>query len=216
MQLTNPKTNETITSRFSSHAEAGEFLSSLVTAGEFGTGSRAEFPSSLLQALKGKYPISEGRAFWLHKLANDGAKKPQEPTATFNLAGLRNLFSKAAEKLKRPAIILTIPGTEDEVKVSLAGAGSRYHGQLMIAAPEFGSGIYYGRVDAEGNFFAGRSDSSPVRELLSALAVDPAATAAAHGHLTGACAFCRKALTDPRSLQVGYGKVCASKFGLAW
>lgn len=216
MKLTNPKTHEQIESRFSSDAEAGEFLSTLVSQGEFGTGSRAEFPSSLLQALGGKYPLSEGRAFWLHKLANEGGKKPQAASGTFNLAGLRNLFSKAAEKLKRPAIILTIPGTSEEVKVSLAGAGSRYHGQLMIAAPEFGSGIYYGRVDTEGNFFAGRSDSSPVRSLLSALAADPAATAAAHGHLTGACAFCRKSLTDPRSLQVGYGKICASKFGLAW
>lgn len=48
------------------------------------------------------------------------------------------------------------------------------------------------------------------------MAVDPEGTAAAYGHLTGACCFCRRALSDERSVSVGYGPVCADHFGLAW
>jgi hypothetical protein len=215
MKLTNPKTGQIIESGFADHRHAAEFLSSLVAAGEW-RGAAADFPKDLIEAVKrGKGTVSDGRAFWLHKLATEGKPKPTA-SGTFNLAGLRDLFAKASAKLKRPAIVLTIPGTGDEVKVSLAGPGSRYHGQLMIASPDFGSGVYYGRVTQEGEFFSGRSYSAAVRELLTDLANDPAATASRHGHLTGNCCFCRKALKDDRSTTVGYGPVCAARFGLSW
>jgi hypothetical protein len=133
----------------------------------------------------------------------------------FNLAGVMALFSKAAAKLKRPAIVLALPGTGEEIKVALAGPGSKFAGQLMIASPEFG-GAYYGRVAPTGEFFAGRSDSPAVRGLLTELATDAAACAAKHGHLTGRCAFCNRPLSDDKSTSVGYGPVCAEHFGLPW
>jgi hypothetical protein len=40
--------------------------------------------------------------------------------------------------------------------------------------------------------------------------------AAAFGHLTGQCVFCARELTDQRSIDVGYGPVCAGKNGLPW
>ena len=40
--------------------------------------------------------------------------------------------------------------------------------------------------------------------------------AAAIGHLTHHCCFCSLELTDGRSIDVGYGPVCASNNGLPW
>lgn len=40
--------------------------------------------------------------------------------------------------------------------------------------------------------------------------------AAAFGHLTGRCVFCTTALSDERSVSVGYGPTCADRHGLPW
>jgi hypothetical protein len=43
-----------------------------------------------------------------------------------------------------------------------------------------------------------------------------AAEAAAYGHTHGNCIACSRDLTDDRSLAVGYGPVCANKYGWPW
>lgn len=40
--------------------------------------------------------------------------------------------------------------------------------------------------------------------------------AAEFGHVTGACVFCGRKLTDERSISVGYGPVCAENQHLPW
>lgn len=40
--------------------------------------------------------------------------------------------------------------------------------------------------------------------------------AAEFGQLYGICMFCWSELTDERSIEVGYGPICASKRGLPW
>jgi hypothetical protein len=40
--------------------------------------------------------------------------------------------------------------------------------------------------------------------------------AAAFGHETGVCCFCSRGLTDERSVTVGYGPICAERYGLPW
>jgi hypothetical protein len=213
--LTNPKTNESIESVFDTHVEAAAALQLRLSASEW-TGQAAEFPSSLV-AFVARFGncVSEGRAFWLHKLASEGRNKPQpQASGVFNLSGLRSLFEKAASRLKRPAIVLSTQAGE-EVKVSVATDRSRYPGQIMVASPTYG-GAYYGRVSQDGEFFAGRNVNDEIRSLLSELSTDAAACAAKHGHLTGKCCFCNRALTDEKSTTVGYGPVCATNFGLPW
>lgn len=40
--------------------------------------------------------------------------------------------------------------------------------------------------------------------------------ATAFGALTGTCVFCSRKLTDERSIEVGYGPICAEREGLPW
>jgi hypothetical protein len=51
---------------------------------------------------------------------------------------------------------------------------------------------------------------------LSADTLTTAAQAAAFGKLVGRCCFCSHAIDTPESTAVGYGPVCASKYGLPW
>jgi len=48
------------------------------------------------------------------------------------------------------------------------------------------------------------------------LVADPEKVVSEYGNLSGNCFACHKQLTDDRSIRVGYGKVCAKKFGLRW
>ena len=53
-------------------------------------------------------------------------------------------------------------------------------------------------------------------EVLRRFADDPVGTARLFGRLTGQCCFCCKALSNPPSVNAGYGPYCASKYGLPW
>jgi hypothetical protein len=48
------------------------------------------------------------------------------------------------------------------------------------------------------------------------MATNPAAAGKAYGQRVGNCSFCSLPLEDGRSVHVGYGPVCAEKWGLPW
>jgi hypothetical protein len=156
--------------------------------------------------------------FWLHKLATDGAKRSGAnaivAAGKYDLAGLLNILNTAKSNgLKHPAVTLTTPKGV-EVKLAVAGDRSRYTGAVMVASSSYG-GPYYGRIMPEGGeFFPGKDFTPEIGTLLDRMAADPKGTAQAQGHLTGRCCFCRKVLDDAKSTALGYGPVCAKKFGL--
>jgi len=75
--------------------------------------------------------------------------------------------------------------------------------------------IYHGFIDLDGGFFP-RTEDKDVHDLLGTFDSDPAATASAYGRRTGRCCFCGRELTDGRSVAVGYGPICAPRYGLPW
>lgn len=128
------------------------------------------------------------------------------------------LFETASKNLKYPAIKLN---TADKKPVMLkpAGVTSKNNGAIYVSdGGPYGNNQYYGKITPEGNFQAkfGLSPEkvNPIKELLGELAIDPAGVAAKAGHMTGACCFCKKALTDPQSVKAGFGPICAKVWGL--
>ncbi len=209
MKLTNPKkAEETIESPFASNLEASTELHRLLSSGDM---RASAFASDILSASLHARGPSPSQQFWLHKLAMN-VRPAAVSTETVNLSGITQLFTRAGTKLKRPAVVLALPDG-DEMKVSVAGDKSRYAGQLMLAAPTFG-GAYFGRVDQSGAYFAGRSATSDSLNLLRRFAADPLTVAREHGHLTGKCCFCNRKLDNETSTALGYGPVCAVKWGL--
>ena len=157
--------------------------------------------------------LSEAKRYWLHALTAVESGPKHESGTRIALDGIMRMFSQASESLKLPAVRLNVEGLE--IKVSLAGPRSRYTGDIMVAAPKFGEG-WYGRIDTEGKFYPGRDITPAVRAALVRFSESPEEVAAEFGRLTGRCCLCNRALSDGRSVSVGYGPVCANRFGLAW
>jgi Family of unknown function (DUF6011) len=139
------------------------------------------------------------------------------PTPAVNrFANLYALFQYAvSQNLKYPKIKLQFEG--ETVVVKLAGAKSRYNGQLMVTNDAgYGSQLnkYFGRVDQNGAIVAGPALTAAIEGLLEEFATNPVEVATRYGKLTGNCMFCDKHLDDPTSVATGYGPVCAKKWNL--
>jgi hypothetical protein len=150
------------------------------------------------------------------------------PIQVGSLEGLVALFDRAAaSKVKGPGITqrkvkirLQLPDKK-RIVLDMAGPTAKAPGTLNVTdGRPFGENIWYGRVTRDGAFSASPraadADVVSITVLLAAMAADPAATAAAYGHATGNCCFCSIALTDKRSVDVGYGPHCADRMGLPW
>jgi hypothetical protein len=127
--------------------------------------------------------------------------------------------------LKYPSIEIRTPHGMPVV-LKLCGGKSRYPGSVNVTnGIKFGEpkAEYFGRIDEWGRPHGNLTTYRPadpiewgVVETLRRLAADPAAVAAEHGHATGRCCFCSRELTDPKSVQVGYGPICATRHALPW
>lgn len=82
----------------------------------------------------------------------------------------------------------------------------------------YGQSRYFGALDVDSaQLRRGRDRMSEEESMLWAeFSADPVKTAARSGHLSGRCSFCSRQLDDSRSVQHGYGPVCAEKFGMPW
>lgn len=186
------------------------------------------FAYSLIGAAEGR-GLTDKQAVWVRKMADRIANPMQARNAVQvgDVSGLLALFDKAAANgLKWPKLRIA---TEDGTILTLRRAGekSRHVGQVMVYTrgnqPMPGLSddrVYYGRVDHEGRFHPSQQASSAAIDqaipALVAMATDPAKAGKAYGQRTGHCAFCSLPLDDKRSVDAGYGPVCAENFGLPW
>ena len=145
-------------------------------------------------------------------------KAPAPEVKTENVGSFAEVIAmleKAAGHLKFPKIRFTVEGVP--VKVWKAGPNSKYPGKVMVAEnkPYSERGTFFGAIDAAGVFETSTASPAMVK-VLTALGSNPVGFASAFGRKTGNCCFCLKALTDERSVSVGYGPICAGHFGLPW
>jgi len=137
-----------------------------------------------------------------------------------NVLGVVELLKRAqANGLLYPKLWLAFADGCD-LRITVAGERSSTPGYLMLTdGKPFDSNQYFGRISLTGELEIGRNGharAAELAELLGRLAADPAKVAAEYGSLTGHCSFCRVRLSDARSIFVGYGRKCASKYGLPW
>jgi hypothetical protein len=174
-----------------------------------------KFAKSLMKAFaQGK--ASEKQEYWLGVLAerakNGGKPKlvERERVKIGEFTGIAKLFDEAKKHLKFPSI--TLAG----VKLSRAGEKAKVPGSINVLNTT--NKDWYGRILETGEFEKSPRTIVPEElvELLGHFAEHPAEVAGDHGKLTGRCAFCNLPLSDERSTEVGYGKICASHFNLPW
>ncbi|WP_374312484.1 DUF6011 domain-containing protein [Dongia sp.] len=178
-------------------------------------GRDAEFANSLLAQWAERGSLSEKQMHWVGVLVERAAvPAPVEPARsafTADLTQIRKLFEKAsAAGLKFPKIRLEVNGTA--IKLTPAPTTGRNPGFVYVHRLVDGEYRYAGKVSEVGTYYGHSGDG--VLAAIQALAADPASAAAAHGHTTGNCCFCARLLSDPTSVEVGYGPICAERFGL--
>lgn len=174
-----------------------------------------EFPQSLI-AQHERYGLTEKQWAWVDKLVEEAENPPPPPEPGPDLLGLYVLIGQAAERLKYPKIRLKT-SNYTPVVISRAGSRSKYEGALNITdGKPYGENRWFGRVNQDGEFIRSRACTDEVVDLLIKLAENPAKVASEYGRATGNCCFCAKSLTDERSVEVGYGPVCAENFSLPW
>jgi hypothetical protein len=152
------------------------------------------------------------------------ARQNPEARSVGDLSGITALFAKAAEHLRYPAIVLSVPGAVGVatlIRLSVAGERARVPGSITVTEGERGDDgrAWLGRVLLDGTYQpaqAANGRTEAITARLRAFAAEPAKVAADHGRLTGRCCFCNIALKDERSTAVGYGATCASHYGLPW
>lgn len=105
------------------------------------------------------------------------------------------------------------------VGFALAGKASKYAGQIMITdGAKWGKSKFFGRINLQGYLHL-----SPMGHNVAGLAAfvenfaaNPQNLGAVGGQANSYCCFCQTHIDTDESLSVGYGPVCAKKFGLPW
>lgn len=176
----------------------------------------AGFAQSLAGNLRTWGRLSDKQLQWVDTLTQRASAPAPAPTQQVNVQKIQDLFALAAQKLRRVKVALQAASGQ-RVVFTKAGPMSKYAGQILITdGGPFGANKFFGRIDANGDFFATRTADKDVQALVTEFADSPAETAGRYGRLTGGCSFCNHKLDDNRSLEVGYGPVCAKRFGLVW
>jgi len=140
------------------------------------------------------------------------ANRVKAPVTQLDGEGLTRimaLLTNASKHLSNPKIRLA--AQQLHMQLSLAGKASKNAGYIYVKG---GPDVYFGKISPEGKFFPVNTCPADVEGQLKAFAAEPEKTAAAYGKMTGCCCFCGRTLTDDRSTDVGFGPVCAERFGL--
>jgi hypothetical protein len=165
--------------------------------------------------------LSDKQLFWVNKLTEQ-ARNPMPalaPIAIGSMNGIIELFDRAKAHLKFPAIILSC--TSETLRITVAGPSAKFPGSVNVTSQERYDDRrrWFGRVHRDGRYEpSAKAEASAmvIAARLIEFALNPARVAAEHGRLTGRCCFCNLPLSDERSTNVGYGKICAKRYGLTW
>lgn len=187
-----------------------------------------DFATSLLQQFERKGTLSAKQWYWVRVLAGRtvppaqqaGSQPGSAPIEVGDFAGVVELFVQAKAHLKHPKIWLALPDGRPLV-LALAGPASSHAGWVSLTdGKPFGQNLFYGRVSPGGAWEMGKKVDEVlgdhVAELMHRLAANPTKVAQDFGKLTGNCCFCGSGLSAGKSTAVGYGPVCAKRWGLPW
>jgi hypothetical protein len=182
------------------------------------------FGQSLASQFKSKGSLSEKQWFWVTTLA-DRIETKGVPDFTDGLdadgsfIAIIELLAKAKTKIKSP----TIEFNSADMKATFKSAPSA--GKNPGSVYVYWAHSYAGKLDKDGVWSPTSAykkhgmmaeQGRKLEQFMAKFCADPVATAKEYGSASGRCCFCNKTLTDPTSMQVGYGAKCASNYGLKW
>lgn len=144
--------------------------------------------------------------------ARRAAEREQRDAAApaLDIAKIEEAFQSARDKaaakgVMAPKLLLRLAG----FKFSPAPATGSNAGALYVKSK---GGEYLGKVQG-GKFKRAFACDEVTEAEVVRVASDPKEAAIAYGRETGSCACCGRELSDPASVALGIGPICAGKFG---
>lgn len=183
------------------------------------SGKDREFALSLLDSWEQRGSLSEKQSLWAGKLIMKAEKAAAPAPVAINLSPIVQLFQNklaAGGKSGRWPEMLFRTASGTTLRLSIAGQAARFPGSLNVTSAEkqFSARSWFGRIHTDGRLeLSGKADPG-IADALVAFAADPAGQATAFGRETGNCCFCGIELTHGNSIKLGYGPICADKWGL--
>lgn len=177
--------------------------------------SNSRFALDLLKA-SNEHRLSDKQKDWIHVLVcQQDARARRESEAT-PLSGLVESLRAARERMGESSIPRVRFSTESgaEYVAHLAGPRSRYCGEVILNEIVDGGRQYQGRVKANGAIVSSTPLNEELQQACLSYIADPKSFALNYGARTGNCCFCARLLTQHGSIEVGYGPVCATNYGL--
>ena len=142
---------------------------------------------------------------------------------SIGLMPIVSLLHNAKRNLKWPKLLIDTDVFGGlTLRLSIAGDTARWPGSINVTdnARDFDQRRYFGKIGLDGKWHGSPRiplpDLNEVFDELLLIASDPLGYAKIHGRRYSNCMFCGKELTHPDSLTVGYGPICAEKWGLPW
>lgn len=174
-----------------------------------------EFARSLLR----RTAPTEKQLHWIKALIErvDNPEPKPEAVQVANVAGIVALLDRGASRLKWPKVRFL--AAEQNLCLSIASERGQFPGSVNVTSAASGqTKDWFGRIHKDGRFVASGKNTpettTAIVAALQAFAADPERIARDYGRLMGSCCFCSLPLTDPVSVAVGYGPICADHYGL--
>lgn len=162
----------------------------------------AQSLTSFEQQLMERQKLSELQSLWLLYLAEQRtSRKPQKPTVGKFAALVAVMTQLQGDRQKRAELRLN-----QGLKLSFCSYGANAGGIYITADHD-----YLGKITAAGALALRNDAPDWVEAAIIDAQNDPLAAAAAYGHETGSCSVCGRLLTDPKSIELGIGPICADR-----
>lgn len=172
-----------------------------------------EFTRSMLEHAKRGRASSE-QSWYMHDLVMkaEGTAPPPDGTVVQVLPRLAHFLLQASEKTRDPMVKLAV---NDVHRIGLFG---KMPSRVCRREADDDGWTLLGRLYPDGRLvqMSGRLITEAELNVLTTFDVDPGQMAQAHGLTHGWCCFCSLPLSADASVTVGYGPVCADKYGLPW
>ena len=177
------------------------------------TQSRADndFACSLMGALNRYGSLTEKQVAAVRSSIARDANRAEAAVARMETAPDASFpeVEKAFERAREAGI--TWPKlTLDVFKFSRAGDRSANPGAIYVKDADCGT--YLGKIH-HGKFVRSRDCGDDAEAAILRICADPHAAAIAHGKKFGRCSACSRELTDPKSVALSMGPVCAKNYG---
>jgi len=154
-----------------------------------------------------KAKLTEKQIAWVHYLATEHLTKElnEENTSDEVRTQFANLVKQMYAKIKTNSRTFKVrpPG---EVMIATVNKGQNQGALYLYENQE-----YIGKITTEGELKL-KEQNEDVINLLKDANENILKLAQLYGHTTGVCAICARTLSDPLSVQMGIGPVCAKRF----